>query len=107
MAQAVEDSAPPAIDESMLSEAERKIVDEFAQKIDITDSTQILQYGTAAQKNIASFSENALNKVRTKDLGEVGDVLSSLVVELKNFAPGTEKKGCRLLPDAARSRWTR
>ena len=92
MAQAVEDSAPPAIDESMLSEAERKIVDEFAQKIDITDSTQILQYGTAAQKNIASFSENALNKVRTKDLGEVGDVLSSLVVELKNNAPGTEKK---------------
>ena len=80
VAQAVEDSAPPAIDESMLSEAERKIVDEFAQKIDITDSTQILQYGTAAQKNIASFSENALNKVRTKDLGEVGDVLSSLVV---------------------------
>ena len=62
------------------------------QKIDITDSTQILQYGTAAQKNIASFSENALNKVRTKDLGEVGDVLSSLVVELKNNAPGTEKK---------------
>ena len=92
VAQAVEDSAPPAIDESMLSEAERKIVDEFAQKIDITDSTQILQYGTAAQKNIASFSENALNKVRTKDLGEVGDVLSSLVVELKNNAPGTEKK---------------
>ena len=72
VAQVVEDSAPPAIDESMLSEAERKIVDEFAQKIDITDSTQILQYGTAAQKNIASFSENALTKVRTKDLGEVG-----------------------------------
>lgn len=91
-AQAVRDSVPAAIDESMLSEAERKIVDEFSQKIDITDATQILQYGTAAQKNIASFSESALNKVRTKDLGEVGDVLSSLVVELKNNAPGAEKK---------------
>lgn len=91
-AQAVQDSVPAAIDESMLSEAERKIVDEFSQKIDITDATQILQYGTAAQKNIASFSESALNKVRTKDLGEVGDVLSSLVVELKNNAPDAEKK---------------
>ncbi len=91
-ASAVQNSVPAQIDESMLSEAERKIVDEFSKKIDLTDSTQILQYGTAAQKNIASFSENALNKVRTKDLGEVGDTLSSLVVELKNNAPGAEKK---------------
>ena len=67
-------------------------MDEFSKKIDLTDSTQVLQYGTAAQKNIASFSESALNKVRTKDLGEVGDTLSSLVVELKNNAPGAEKK---------------
>ena len=91
VAQAVEDSAPPAIDESMLSEAERKIVDEFAQKIDITDSTQILQYGTAAQKNIASFSENALNKVRTKDLGEIGEMLTGVVTELKNFEEEEDK----------------
>ncbi len=91
-AEAVQDAAPAKIDESMLSEAERKIVDDFSKKIDLTDSTQVLQYGTAAQKNIASFSESALNKVRTKDLGEVGDTLSSLVVELKNNAPGTEKK---------------
>ncbi len=91
-ASAVQNSVPAQIDESMLSEAERKIVDEFSKKIDLTDSTQVLQYGTAAQKNIASFSENALNKVRTKDLGEVGDTLSSLVVELKNNAPGAEKK---------------
>ena len=80
------------LDESMLSEAERKMVDEFAQKIDITDSNLVLQYGAAAQKNIASFSENALGKVRTKDLGEVGDALSDLVVELKNFGQ-EEKKG--------------
>ena len=73
------------LDESQLSEAERKMVNEFAEKIDITDSNVVLQYGAAAQKNIASFSENALNSVRTKDLGEVGQALSSLVVELKGF----------------------
>ena len=80
------------VDESMLTEAERKMVDEFSQKIDITDSNLVLQYGTAAQKNVAAFSENALNNVRTKDLGEVGEALSSLVVELKNFGQ-PEKKG--------------
>jgi len=80
------------VDESMLSEAERKMVDDFAQKIDITDSNLVLQYGAAAQKNVAAFSENALNNVKTKDLGEVGDALSSLVVELKNFGQ-PEKKG--------------
>ena len=80
------------VDESILTEAERKMVDEFAQKIDITDSNLVLQYGAAAQKNIAAFSENALGKVRTKDLGEVGDALSDLVVELKNFGQ-EEKKG--------------
>ena len=80
------------LDESQLTEAERKMVDDFAQKIDITDSSQILQYGAAAQKNIAGFSENALNNVRTKDLGEIGQALSSLVVELKTFGE-PEKKG--------------
>ena len=86
---------PVVIDDSMLSEAEKKIVNEFSEKIDITDSAQVLQYGTAAQKNIASFSENALNQVRTKDLGDIGDSLSSLVVELKNYTPGEapKKKG--------------
>ena len=59
-AEAVQDAAPAKIDESMLSEAERKIVDDFSKKIDLTDSTQVLQYGTAAQKNIASFSELSL-----------------------------------------------
>ena len=87
-----QEAVPAQIDDSMLSEAERKIVDDFAKQIDLTDSTQVLQYGVAAQRNIATFSESALNKVRTKDLGEVGDVLSDLVVQLKNNAPGTEKK---------------
>ena len=80
------------IDESMLTEAERKMVDDFAQKIDVTDSNLVLQYGAAAQKNIASFSENALSNVRTKDLGQVGDALSQLVGELKTFGQ-PEKKG--------------
>ena len=81
------------LDESMLTEAERKMVDEFAQKIDIKDSNVVLQYGAAAQKNIASFSENALNSVRTKDLGEVGQALSSLVVELKGFGQEEDEGG--------------
>ena len=88
--QAERDKNAVKLDESQLSEAERKMVSDFAEKIDITDSTQVLQYGAAAQKNIATFSETALGNVRTKDLGQVGDALSSLVVELKTF--GQEEK---------------
>lgn len=91
-AQQEETVAPVVIDESMLSEAERQAVAAFAEKIDITDSTQVMQYGSAAQKNIAQFSETALSSVRTKDLGSVGEALSSLVVELKQVGQ-PEKKG--------------
>ena len=91
-AQAQRDANAVKLDESMLTEAERQMVADFAEKIDITNSAVILQYGAAAQKNIASFSENALNGVRTKDLGEIGDALSGLVVELKTFGE-EEKKG--------------
>lgn len=91
--QALRDANAVKLDESQLSEAERKMVDEFAQKIDVTDSSVVLQYGAAAQKNIASFSENALNSVRTKDLGEVGEALSSLVVELKGFGQEEDEGG--------------
>ena len=91
--QAKRDANAVKVDESMLTEAERKMVDEFAQKIDVTDSNLVLQYGAAAQKNIAAFSESALNNVKTKDLGEVGQALSSLVVELKSFGREEEKKG--------------
>ena len=69
------------------------MVDDFAQKIDIRDSNVVLQYGAAAQKNIAGFSESALSKVRTKDLGEVGDALAGLVGELQNFGQQEEKGG--------------
>ena len=91
-AQAARDANAVKLDEAMLSDAEKKMVADFAQKIDVTDSNMVMQYGAAAQKNIATFSENALSSVKTKDLGEVGDALSSLVVELKNFGQ-PEKKG--------------
>lgn len=75
-----------------LTPAESKMVEDFSKKIDIGDSNMVMQYGAAAQKNIANFSENALNSVKSKDLGEVGEALSSLVVELKGFDV-EEKKG--------------
>ncbi|MBP5653348.1 MAG: toxic anion resistance protein, partial [Lachnospiraceae bacterium] len=80
------------LDESMLTEAERKVVEEFSQKIDITDSNQVMSYGSSAQKNIASFSESALKNVKTQDLGEIGEDLSALVVQLKTMNE-EEKKG--------------
>ena len=73
---------PVQMDDKLLSDAEKKAVEDFSKKIDLTDSNLILQYGAAAQKNVAGFSENALNSVKTKDLGEVGKSLSELVVEL-------------------------
>ena len=84
---------PVKLDDSMLTDAEKKMVEDFAKKIDITDSQLVLQYGSAAQKSVSTFSENALKNVRNKDLGEVGDALTNLVVELKNFGEEEEKKG--------------
>ena len=81
------------LDESRLSEAERKAVEDFAQTIDLTDSNLILQYGSAAQKHVSEFSETTLQQIRTKDLGEIGDALSGLVRELQSFEAGEEKKG--------------
>lgn len=73
------------LDDSMLSEEEKKMVESFAKQIDVTNSTMILQYGAGTQKKMADFSETALDNVRTKDLGEVGELLSDVVGELKNF----------------------
>ena len=87
------EAAPVQMDDSLLNDAEKKAVEEFSKKIDIMDSNMILQYGAAAQKNVAGFSESALASVRTKDLGEVGKSLSELVVELKGFGEEEEKKG--------------
>ena len=87
------DIVPAKLADSMLSEAEKQVVEDFSKKINIMDSNLILQYGAAAQKNVAGFSENALASVRSKDLGEVGKSLSELVVELKGFGQEEEKKG--------------
>ena len=81
------------VEDVNLTPEEKKLVDQFVEKIDITNSNAILQYGIGAQKKIADFSENALDNVRNKDLGEVGDMLSNVVNELKNFEPEEETKG--------------
>ena len=79
---------------SSLSPAEQAAVRSFSEKIDITNAEQVMNYGAAAQKNISEFSDAALNSVRTKDLGEAGNMLSDLVIQLQglNFEP-EEKKG--------------
>lgn len=84
---------PVYVNDSTLTEEEKKQVEDFAKQIDLTQSNVILQYGAAAQKKISSFSESTLNNVRTKDLGEVGDMLGDLVVELKGFDAEPEEKG--------------
>ena len=96
-AQAIAEEKAPAMtatqaEESQLTAEELKLVNDFAEKIDITDSNAILQYGASSQKNIADFSGTTLNSVRTKDMGEVGGMLSNLVVELKGFNYGEEEK---------------
>ncbi len=84
--------APVKVDESMLTEQEKKAVDDFAKKIDITDTNLELNYGVAAQKSVATFSENALSSVRNKDLGEVGNMITDLIGELKSFDANEEQQ---------------
>ena len=85
--------APAEAPQVNLSPEEQAMVDSFAQKIDITNSQQVLQYGSACQKKIGDFSEAALAKVSTKDLGEVGDMITNLIGELKSFDAAEEEKG--------------
>lgn len=80
-------------DKIQLTEAEQKVVSDFASKIDISNANHVLQYGADAQTKITQFSDMALQKVRTKDLGAVGDSLTELVAELKSFDPNEDKKG--------------
>ena len=89
--QAQTEAAAPEAPQVTLTPEEQKMVDEFAQKIDLANSGMILQYGAGAQKKIADFSETALENIRTKDLGEVGQMLSDLVGELKSMDPEEEK----------------
>lgn len=91
---AAQESSKPetvTVEDTPLTEEEKKMVEDFSEKIDITNSQQVMQYGAACQKKIGDFSETALTKVRTKDLGEVGGMLGDLVTELKGFDASEEK----------------
>ncbi|MCD8156552.1 MAG: toxic anion resistance protein [Clostridiales bacterium] len=95
-----------AFSENNLTEEEFQMVDEFSQKIDINNSQAILQYGVGTQKKMANFSETALKNVRTKDLGEVGGMLTSLVTELKSFEIDENEKGFKGLFKKSANRTT-
>ena len=91
-----EETAPvqaEPMDDSILSDEEKKQVEEFASKIDLGNSAGILQYGAGTQQKMADFSEKALERVKTKDLGEIGGLISGLVSELKSFDAEEEEKG--------------
>ena len=89
-------------DKIELTLEEQKAVDEFVSKIDLNNAAHILQYGADAQQKMADFSDSALESVRTKDLGTVGDTLADLVTDLKGFNALEEKKGLsRLFHKAA------
>ena len=84
---------PEDLSENNLTPEEKKMVEDFAKTIDVTNSNVILTYGAAAQQKIAGFSESALKSVRTKDMGEIGEMVSNLVTELRDFSPEEESKG--------------
>jgi len=80
-----EEKVENSLNYNLLSEEEKKAIDEFCQKVDVTDSVQVLQFGSAAQNKISSFSDSVLENVKTKSTGEAGELLSSLVAEVKSF----------------------
>ena len=81
----------PKLDESQLTDAERKAINDFIQKVDVTNPDHVLLFGADAQKKIADFSQSALDAVKTQDTGEVGNMLVNLVSELKGFQKDTEE----------------
>ena len=87
------EAEPAPLDSSILSAEELEMVNEFAKKIDITQSDLVMNYGASAQKKVSDFSDQTLNNVKTKDLGEIGNTISNLVVELKGFDVDSEEKG--------------
>lgn len=86
----VEEQAP-GLDESQLTEAEKKAIDDFIKKVDVTNPDHVLLFGADAQKKIADFSQTALDAVKTQETGEVGNMLVNLVAELKGFKKDTEE----------------
>lgn len=89
----VQQAEEAALDDSILTEEERQTVEAFAKQIDLTNSSLILQYGAGTQKKMADFSESALDNVKSQDLGEVGDLLTGVVTQLKSFDEEEEEKG--------------
>lgn len=103
----VQESAP-VLDESTLTDAERKAIDDFIQKLDVTNPDHVLLFGSDAQKRIADFSNSALDAVKTQDTGEVGNMLVNLVAELKGFESDTEEpRGLKKLFSKAEDKVTR
>ena len=84
---------PVKVEDTPLSPEEQKMVNDFAEKIDITNSQMVLQYGAASQKKLSSFSETALSRVKTKDMGETGQLITSLIGELQGFDAAEQSKG--------------
>ena len=82
---------PVKVEDTPLSPEEQKMVNDFAEKIDITNSQMVLQYGAASQKKLSDFSETALSRVKTKDMGETGELITSLISELQGFDATTEQ----------------
>ena len=98
----------PRLDDSQLTPAERQAIEVFLNKLDVTNPDHVLLFGADAQKNIADFSDTALEAVRTQDTGPVGDMLVNLVGELKGFEEDTEEpRGLRKLFSSAESRITK
>ncbi|MGN0974730.1 MAG: toxic anion resistance protein [Gemmiger sp.] len=86
-------AAPVKVEDTPLSPEEQKMVDDFAEKIDITNSQMVLQYGAASQKKLSDFSDTALSRVKTKDMGETGELITNLIGELQGFDAQEESKG--------------
>ena len=82
---------PVQVEDTPLSPEEQKMVNDFAEKIDITNSQMVLQYGAASQKKLSDFSETALSRVKTKDMGETGELITNLISELQGFDATTEQ----------------
>ena len=84
-------ATPVQVEDTSLSPEEQKMVNDFAEKIDITNSQMVLQYGAASQKKLSDFSETALSRVKTKDMGETGELITNLISELQGFDASTEQ----------------
>ena len=84
-------ATPVQVEDTPLSPEEQKMVNDFAEKIDITNSQMVLQYGAASQKKLSDFSETALSRVKTKDMGETGELITNLISELQDFDATTEQ----------------